>query len=192
MTTFKILMPKAAARMTAEEFLALPVDESVRQWLVKGELRTAKRCFHSRFHAAAMANLTARLSTWLQSKNQLDGYILCDQVTMQFDVTVDTILFADIAFVSKEMFDSPGQVMQGVPTLVVEIWDYDDVRGHECEKLRAYRKAGVPLIWFVDPDEETVTIYRLAAKPTLVNASQILTGEDVLPGFSVPVADLFN
>jgi Uma2 family endonuclease len=60
-------------------------------------------------------------------------------------------------------------------------------------KLTEYAKAGVKLVWYVDPDRKEVDVYpkaRAAAKKT-VGLEGVLDGGAVLPGFRLPVKDIF-
>jgi tetratricopeptide (TPR) repeat protein/tRNA A-37 threonylcarbamoyl transferase component Bud32 len=59
------------------------------------------------------------------------------------------------------------------------------------EKVDEYLAVGVPLIWVVDPHFRTVRVYRPGAEPELFNVQQDLSGDPHLPGFRVPVAQLF-
>jgi Uma2 family endonuclease len=61
-------------------------------------------------------------------------------------------------------------------------------------KLDEYAKAGVKLVWYVDPDRKEVDVYPKGnpkRKKTL-SVNDTLTGGDVLPDFSVPVARIFE
>ena len=49
----------------------------------------------------------------------------------------------------------------------------------------------MPLDWWVDPEARTVTTHRLGAKPEALHESMMLDGEDVVPGFSLPVERIF-
>jgi Uma2 family endonuclease len=49
----------------------------------------------------------------------------------------------------------------------------------------------VKLVWEVDPDFRTVRVYRPGHEPVMFNRKQILSGDDVLPGFEVAVGELF-
>ena len=49
---------------------------------------------------------------------------------------------------------------------------------------------GVCLVWVVDPEDRSVTVYRPDKQYAIHNESGVLSGEDVLPGFSCRVADL--
>jgi Uma2 family endonuclease len=60
-------------------------------------------------------------------------------------------------------------------------------------KLGEYAAAGVKLVWYVDPDAKTVTVYpkgRERGKKVLTEADT-LDGGKVLPGFALPVKDIF-
>ena len=56
------------------------------------------------------------------------------------------------------------------------------------EKVDDYLRAGVALVWVIDPHDRTVTIYRKGVEPELVNINQELSGEPELPGFRIPDA----
>jgi hypothetical protein len=49
----------------------------------------------------------------------------------------------------------------------------------------------VPLIWLVDPDRQTVTGIAAGRSMTVVKLGETLAGGEILPGFSVPVAEIF-
>jgi Uma2 family endonuclease len=48
------------------------------------------------------------------------------------------------------------------------------------------------LIWIVDPKTRTVAVYTSVRKPTILKESQTLDGGDVLPGFALPLRELFG
>ncbi len=79
-----------------------------------------------------------------------------------------------------------------MPTLVVEVLSPRDTVEDVHEKLALYRRVGVPLIWVVNPYDQTVTVHRAGARPVLFNIDQELSGEPHLPGLRVPVARLFE
>ena len=64
--------------------------------------------------------------------------------------------------------------------------------GEISEKIDGYLAAGVALVWLIDPHLRTVEIIRPDAEPELVNIRQELSGEPHLPGFRVPVAQIFS
>jgi Uma2 family endonuclease len=54
-----------------------------------------------------------------------------------------------------------------------------------------YQEAGVPLIWLVDPEAQTVTVIAAGASTRVLGPNDTLDGGDVLPGFSVSDAEIF-
>jgi Uma2 family endonuclease len=58
-------------------------------------------------------------------------------------------------------------------------------------KVRHYLARGVALVWVVDPEDRSVTVYRSLQHATILSEKEILSGEDVLPGFQCLVSDLF-
>ena len=100
----------------------------------------------------------------------------------------------DVAVISAETVvaqESKCSLIDGIPILIVEILASSDRMEEYNEKTVTYRRAGVPLVWIVNPYDQTVIVHRLGAKPQLFNTDQQLAAEPHLPGFRVAVADLF-
>ena len=77
------------------------------------------------------------------------------------------------------------------PDLAVEVISPTD-RVYDLEqKLKDYFSAGIKLVWVVSPYSRTVHVHRLDTTETKLGQADTLTGESVLPGFSVVVANLF-
>jgi Uma2 family endonuclease len=77
------------------------------------------------------------------------------------------------------------------PDLAVEVVSPGDPLSLIETKVAEYRSAGVKLIWVIVPETRTVLIRRLDGSCAEVGATGQLSGEDVLPGFTCAVADLF-
>lgn len=81
------------------------------------------------------------------------------------------------------------------PDLAVEILSRSNRPGMISRKRREYFSAGTQLIWVIDPDARTVSVYADSANPdahvTLTEADT-LAGDPVLPGFALKLADYFN
>jgi len=58
-------------------------------------------------------------------------------------------------------------------------------------KVEEYLAAGVPLVWLVNPDNRSVRVFRAGQPVVQLRVSDELTGDDILPGFHCPVAELF-
>ena len=78
-----------------------------------------------------------------------------------------------------------------MPDLAIEIQSPDD----SLKKLRAkaayYLANGARLVWVVLAEKRLVEIYRANGEVDILNENDILDGEDVLPGFTLPVHEMF-
>jgi len=107
----------------------------------------------------------------------------------------DTLRGPDAAFVSKTRFDKVGAVptaFPGPPDLVVEVLSPSDRAAEVRAKVADYLAAGTSVVWVVDPESQCVTVYRSLLAPRVLAVGDELAGEDILPGFTVRVAELFE
>lgn len=100
----------------------------------------------------------------------------------------------DVCFVSKEQSpDKFAAIIPVAPDLVIEINSPNDTDERRFEKLQAYRQNGVKLIWSIHMLEKFVLVYKLDEdEPSLVTFTKELDGGNVLPGFKLPVKNLFE
>ena len=106
----------------------------------------------------------------------------------------DTVLGPSVSFVRRERGRGSGPYdwFEGPPDLAVEVLAWDDTAAVMLAKLAAYRDAGTPLVWFVDPHVRLVTTLLPDGTIQLLRPSDVLIGWDVIPGLEIPVADLIN
>jgi len=78
------------------------------------------------------------------------------------------------------------------PDLAVEVISIGDRPGELARKRRDYFTAGTKLLWIVDPDDRTVEVFTGPDDSTTLTAADTLTGGNVLPGFELPLAELFD
>lgn len=77
------------------------------------------------------------------------------------------------------------------PDIAVEVLSPNDVASYVFQKIDDYLRAGVSLVWLVDPPTRTAYVYRPDGTALRLTAEQELEGEGVFPGFRVKVGDLF-
>jgi Uma2 family endonuclease len=58
-------------------------------------------------------------------------------------------------------------------------------------RVEQYLRRGVQLVWVIEPDERIVYVYRPNEFHKILDETEELTGNGVLPDFSCRVADLF-
>ena len=78
------------------------------------------------------------------------------------------------------------------PDLAIEVVSPSDVHARVVRKALDYLVAGTRLVWVLDPVSKTVTVYRSESDIETLTRETTLTGEDVVPGFTCPVAQLFE
>lgn len=77
------------------------------------------------------------------------------------------------------------------PALAVEVLSPSNTAREMSRKLSDYFATGVRLVWYVDPDARTVEVFTGLGRSTVLRAADALDGGDVLPGFTLPLAQLF-
>ncbi|MFN8590331.1 MAG: Uma2 family endonuclease [Thermomicrobiales bacterium] len=103
-----------------------------------------------------------------------------------------TVRSPDAAVVLRQRLPTlPTGFIPLAPDLAVEVLSPSDRMADAVAKVAMYLEAGVRLVWLVDPESRTVRVYRPNTVPRVVQTGASLTGDDVLPGFLLPVADIF-
>jgi Uma2 family endonuclease len=106
-----------------------------------------------------------------------------------------TVVAPDVGFVQRVRFPDglPDRGFCPVPPdLAVEVISPSDRKADIAQKQALYAKAGVPLVWWVDPDRKTVTVHRLGQAPEIIETTGVLDGGDVLPGFELKLHSIFR
>lgn len=106
----------------------------------------------------------------------------------------DTVLAPDWAFIVKERLpdEIPDNFSRIVPDIVLETRSPNDTRKEVQEKVQLWLQAGVRIVWALDPKARALTVYRPDAEPRTLGIEDALSGEDVLPGFTMPMRTLFR
>jgi Uma2 family endonuclease len=101
----------------------------------------------------------------------------------------------DVAFVSWERLPGrriPSEPIPGLaPDLAVEVLSPENTPGEMARKRQEYFAAGVQLGWIVDPVARMVAVYTAPEQCSVWQEDQILPGDPVLPGFTLPLRELF-
>ena len=78
------------------------------------------------------------------------------------------------------------------PDLAVEVLSKSDTKAEIDRKLHEYFSAGVQLVWVVDPKKRVARVYTSARRSKRITEKQSLDGGSVLPGFVLPLSELFT
>jgi Uma2 family endonuclease len=74
----------------------------------------------------------------------------------------------------------------------VEVVSPSDTFSDVMKKAQSYIAAGVRLVWVVDPETKQAHVFRPGKAMVTLAAQEALSGEDVLPGFALPLTEIFR
>jgi len=181
------------SKLTAEEFLewaARPENAERRCELENGEI----------INVPPPKQLLHGIYCWLVTKILTEyilrrgtGYMCINDTGIIVQRNPDTVRGADaILFLQAK---TQGQIKPGyiedIPNLIVEVLSPEDRPGKTNRRIEQYLRRGIPLVWVIDPEERIVTVYKPNEFHKVLDETDQLTGNGVLPEFSCRVADLF-
>lgn len=107
----------------------------------------------------------------------------------------DTVVAPDVAFVRRDRLPDPipeRGFFAGAPDLAIEIVSPTDEPGDLRRKQALYERAGVPLVWWIDPEQRTATVHATGQPVRHLTESEALDGASVVHGFILSLAGLFQ
>lgn len=171
---------------TAEEVARLP-DDGFRYALVKGVPYRMPPPMAR--HGRLVIVVGSLLHTFIV-ENGLG--VVYGQSGFILDRDPDILLEPDLAFVQSARVPANEDVYPVLaPDLVVEVISPSQTGPSIQEKVALYLAAGVRLVWVLDPARRVVRIHRSIGTEDVRTEQEVLDGEDILPGFQLPVAELF-
>jgi Uma2 family endonuclease len=175
--------------LTADEFWELPEVEGKRLELIEGyviEMPPAgPRHNEIAFYLAVLIFQFVRQHRLGWASGDGTGYLIRGER--------ESVLIPDASFVAAERIppgETPDTGWTFPPDLAVEVVSPSDRADDVNAKVTTYLQAGTRLVWVVWPRTRTIYAFRAGRADTL-GLNDRLDGGDVLPGFSVPVAEIF-
>ena len=178
----------ATKLMTAEEFFEFDGDPGRNYELIQGELIEMSK--PGSRHAELESRINGELYIYLKA-NPL-GKVLGES-GFKLETSPDVVRAPDVSFfVAKRASEvsRPGFRTQA-PDLAVEINSPHDVMSEVLDKARWWLRHGTLQVWVVDDKTRTVTVYLPDGTARIYGDNDTLTADPVLPGFSLPLAELF-
>lgn len=180
---------KSIKRLTDEELLSLPKDGYKYEY-VKGELRMSPAGLE---HGEIGIRLASMLLNYVKTSQSQLGKVY-DSST-GYRLPNGNLRSPDVSFVRLERLPegkSPRGFAHFAPDLAVEILSPSDSLNEINEKIAEYFDNKVSLVWIIDPENQTATVYSSPTAARLLQAEDELTGENVIPGFRCQVKELFS
>jgi Uma2 family endonuclease len=182
-------MSTAIQLLTAEDLERLPRDGQ-RHELVRGEVLTMPPAGFE--HGAIGINLSTPLDQHVKA-NHL-GRVVGAETGFLLAQNPDTVRGPDIGFVRQDRVEAvgmPRSYWPGAPDAAAEIVSPGDTVFEVDAKVQEWLAAGTSLVWVINPRQRMVTVYRPGANPVILRVGDTLDGQEVIPGFRIPVASLF-
>jgi Uma2 family endonuclease len=186
MPTLTLKRPRV---LTVKQFARLP-DEARGYELVNGRLETIKVSTRSSYYGL-------EFGAWIREFVRIHklGWVLGSDQNYQCFGHGKTVRKADASFIHKSRMSIAEYEADGfcpiVPDLVVEVTSPRDLLSKVERKMQMWIDVGVKLAWLVKPETKSVTVYTAGQRPMILVESDMLTGDPVLPGFAVPLTDVF-
>lgn len=184
--------PPRSTKLTHEDYLLFP-DDGNRHEVIQGDhyMTPAPSMKHQR----VSRNLVTALWTCVRQRRLGEVFDApCDVILSDEDVVQPDVLFVSAAKAGIVTEDH----VKGAPDLVVEILSDATRKKDEVTKRKLYERFGVNEYWIMDPELETVKVFRLSGGHQYVRAAELsVEAHDtlttpLLPEFRLPLSDLFE
>ncbi len=176
--------------VTAEELLRIP-DDGLRRELVRGEVRTMAPA--GNVHGRIAIDVSTSLDQYVRAHDL--GVVFAAETGFKIAGNPDTVRAPDAAFVRRERVEAVGEVegyWPEAPDLAVEVVSPNDLFAEVEEKVADWLAAGTRVILVVNPRARTAVV-RLSEKVArILSEEEILDGGQVVPGWTLSVADVFR
>ena len=174
--------------VTADELFCMPED-GWRYELRAGELirMSPPGAQHGQFQSGLLVALT------MYARRDRLGLVMAE-VGFTLARDPDTVRAPDIAFVRRDRIPPDGPPVgywELAPDLAVEVISPSESAEDIREKIHEYLAAGTSLVWIIYPRRRSVEVWRADGSRVDLSATATLSGEDVVPGFELPVAEIF-
>ena len=148
----------------------------------------------------AMGARESRLASYLV--HLLQSYVLprnCGVVLGpdgSMEILTGLVRLPDVAYLSWDRFPGHRQgnepVPAVVPDLAVEVLSKGNTPAEMARKRSEYFEAGVQVVWMINPNAKSVSVYTAADQSQTLGLADTLSAEPILPGFTIPIQILFD
>ncbi len=176
--------------VSADELLNMPLD-GFRYELIRGELRQMPLFGMS--HGRVCLTLGAHLLKHVKVKGLGEVYATGTGYKLVSDS--DTVLAPDVSFVSRRRLADIGETdgyWPAAPDLAIEVISPDDRYLDVLERVGYWLDAGTRMVVVVSPKTRNVAVHRSLTSITQLVEEDYLDGADVVPGWTMPVRDIFS
>ena len=181
-------MTTKKALMTAEEFYLFCCENDGWYELVEGEV--VELAPPNDEHGSTAVNVGTALNNYRRRLG-------IGQVRVETGYTLstgpDTVRGPDVSFVFHPRVEGRGSGFPpGAPDIAVEVFSPSDTAPEMARKVADYLAAGTQRVWVVYPAGRRVVIHRPDGSDVSHDGDDVITDEELLPGFSLPLTEIFE
>jgi Uma2 family endonuclease len=178
--------------MTAEEFfdwVQRPENRDRHFELERGEVVEMSR--PGERHGLVCSNGTYLLVGYTRAVKK--GYVVSNDTGIILEREPDTVRGPDVAvYVESRKFEELEiKYPRRLPKLIVEVLSPNDQQGKIQKRINKFLEKGVAMVWLLDPDAQTITIFLPNQLPIVLEGDEEVTGFDILPDFRCKASDFF-
>ena len=186
----KAAMDPDTGLVTADDLTRIP-DDGYSYELVQGRLIRMPK--PGALHGIVGMRLVSALVRYVEERAL--GVLFPQDTGFGLTSSPDTVRAPDLAFVNRERVASvgfPEGFWPGAPDLAVEVRSPHDSMRELTDKAGEYLTYGSRAVWILDPRKKEVTVFTPGAEPVALTRDDSLNGGEVVPGFELSVARLFE
>jgi Uma2 family endonuclease len=172
-------------RVTIDDFLAMPEEAPYREYF-RGEIW--EKAMPNQLHGDCVAALIIELGNYLR----LTGEGRVSTEVRHADRDLDWVYLPDLHVTLMENRRPAGRgAVAGHPDFAIEVLSPDDRTSRVLAKVGLYMAGGTALLWVIDPEDETVTVYRRGEPVSVHGAGETLDAKPVLRDFTLDLDAFF-
>jgi Uma2 family endonuclease len=184
--------PTTVRLLTAEEFfdwVHLPENRGKHFELERGKV--VEMPPPGERHGATCFNVARLIGNYAFERRR--GYVCSNDTGVIWENDPDTVRGPDVMYYDavRRFAELNPKYSEEPPALAVEVLSPTDRPAKAIQRAKHFLHGGVKVVWILDPEDRTATVYLPERAPEVLESSHELTGGDVLPGFRCRVADLF-
>jgi Uma2 family endonuclease len=178
-----------ATRMTLDEFLGLPETEPPAEFVCG---RIVQKPMPTWDHSSLAARIAAFFTLYFMRNRE--GFVNTE--LRHAERSEDRAYLPDVSVTRREHAPKSRQERQRgpiehVPDIAIEVVSPDDRPGRLAERVAFYLRAGVPLVWVVEPDERTISVFEPGRPARILGVEDTIDAAPVLSSFSMALDELF-
>lgn len=144
-------------------------------------------------HGDVVRNLARSLAAYLRKSSDVYACFELPLIVKRSPPTVRCPAASCFQFQPGERFAETDKLLTDTrPVLVIEVASTNERRDAMSNRVQAYLDWGVPTVWVIDPVTRHVHLFQGKNPAQMLKEPQVLLGHPALPGFSIPLSDLFR